>query len=75
MKLSKRAQKVADKIDEMFIECKEDIREGYLSSEVMGVVIKTISDILDNWEPELSYPTKCEVLDWVQYEYGICMWV
>ena len=73
MNLSKRAKKAAQMIDEKFSDCKEDCKNGLISPDMEGLIIQTISEILDNWDPELSYSTKCEVLDWVQWEYGICM--
>lgn len=72
-KMSILAQEVAEVIEKKLSDCKDAAREGLLSDDAMRCVVETAVKTLDDWRPRLKYPTRCEVLDWFQSEYGICL--
>ena len=72
-KLSTLSREVAGKIDEQLFDCKEDCKNGMLSGDMLECVVRTVLKTLDNWTPRLKYATRCEVLDWFQFEYGLCL--
>lgn len=71
--MSELAQEVAENIDNQLDDCKDLAREGMLSGGMLGCVVRAVVNTLDNWNPRLDYSTRCEVLDWFQSEYGICL--
>ena len=71
--LSILSQEVAERIDEQLDDCKAECLRGQLSGDMYECVIQTVTNILDSWEPRLKYATRCEILDWFQEEYGICL--
>ena len=71
--MSEIALDVTTKIAKELSDCMEDCKKGAISIELRGFVIRTILNIMDEWTPRLNYRTRCEVLDWVQREFGICM--
>ena len=71
--MSEVAIEVTTKIATDLSDCIEDCKRGRLSNELRGFVIRTILKIMDEWNPRLNYRTRCEVLDWVEHEFGICM--
>ena len=71
--MSEIAIEVTGKIATELSDCMEDCKAGRLSNGMRGSVIRIILKIMDEWTPRLNYRTRCEVLDWVQCELGICM--
>ncbi len=71
--MSKLAQEVTAEIGREFSDCMEDCKMGRLSYDVKGIIIRNILKIMDTWNPRLNYSIRCEVLDWVQENFGICM--
>lgn len=71
--MSTLSQEVAENIDEQLYDCKEDCKKGRLSGDMYECVIRTVLNTMDNWTPRLKYATRCEVLDWFQSEYGLCL--
>lgn len=67
------SQEVAESLDEQLYDCKEECQNGLLSGDMYACVIRTVLDTLDNWTPRLTYAIRCEVLDWFQNEYGLCL--
>lgn len=72
-KMSEVAQKVAESLDRQFDDCKELAQNGMLVGEMRGCVIRKAVETLDNWTPRLEHSTRCEVINWFQSEYGICL--
>lgn len=71
--MSELSQNVAKNLDEQLYDCKEDCKRGMLSGDTYGSIIRIVLNTLDNWTPRLKYATRCEVLDWLQSEYGLCL--
>lgn len=67
------SQEVAECIDNQLYDCKDDCKNGMLSESMLKCVIRTVTVTMDNWTPKLSYSMRCEVLDWFQNEYGLCL--
>ena len=72
-KLSPLSKEVAEEIDAQLSDCKNDCRSGRLSGDTLRVISQTVLKILDTWTPRLNYATRCEVLDWFQRNYGLCL--
>ena len=71
--LSELAIEVTSSIDSQLLDCKDDCKKGRLSSDMRALVADTVLKIMDTWTPRLKYPIRCEILDWVQAEYGLCL--
>ena len=71
--MSTVSQEVAENIDEQLYDCKEECKSGMLSGDMRECVVRTVLSTLDNWTPRLKYATRCEVFDWLQSEYGLCL--
>ena len=71
--MNKISQEVAESLDEQLYDCKEECKSGMLSGSMYACVIQTVLDTLDNWTPRLTYAIRCEILDWFQNEYGLCL--
>jgi hypothetical protein len=72
-RMSTTAQQVADHIDSRINDCKDACKSGNLVGDARGCIIRTVIGILDGWTPRLKYATRCEVLNWLQAEYGLCL--
>ena len=64
---------VIDSLDTELYDCAEECLDGTISSDTLSFITRTITDTLDNWDPELTYEERCAVLDWVQDEYGLVL--
>ena len=71
--MSELAQEVAVSIDSQIYDCKDLCQKGTLVGSMRACIIRTVQKTLDNWTPQLSYRTRCEILDWLQSEYGLCL--
>lgn len=71
--MSEVAQEVAESLDEQLYDCQADCKAGRLSVGMHTYVVQTVLETLDEWKPRLTMALRKEVLDWFQYEYGLCL--
>ena len=61
---------VARRIDKKVGFFKEDCLKGS-SAEAQKVVTQTVTKFLEFWSPRLNDKERCEVLDYIEKEYGV----
>ena len=72
-RLSPVTIEVTAEITDQFHDCMEDCKRGRVSMETRQVIAKGVLDVLDSWKPRLKYAERCEILDWVQANFGLCL--
>lgn len=71
--MSELAERVTAAFDRQLYDAKDLAKEGALTGEMRGCVVRTAVSILDNWPDKLSKSVRMEVIDWFRAEYGICL--
>ena len=69
--MSSFAREVIRKINEVCGSYREDCVKGVASYEVERMIIRTTIEIIEYWNPRLSYKERVEVLEYMENEYKL----